>query len=88
MILALALVLLVLSGLYVTAFLRGRSLMQEEAAAGQDLVRLSSEVSSLEAAVQQEKEELETLRQEKAKQLEIYGIWMRETAELEELLVQ
>ena len=88
MILALALVLLVLSGLYITARLRGRSLMQEEAAAGQDLVRLSSEVSSLEAAVQQEKEELETLRQEKAKQLEIYGIWVRETAELEELLVQ
>ena len=88
MILALALVLLVLSGLYITALLRGRSLMQEEAAAGQDLVRLSSEVSSLEAAVQQEKEELETLRQEKAKQLEIYGIWVRETAELEELLVQ
>ena len=88
MILALALVLLVLSGLYIAAFLRGRSLMQAEAAAGQDLARLSSEVSSLEVAVQQEKEELETLRQEKAKQLEIYGIWMRETAELEELLVQ
>jgi hypothetical protein len=85
-ILVLLLLMLCASVLAVTVYNR----RLEETVSGQadEILRLEEEIKDLEALAQRTEDELVILEKEKAEELEIYGIWLRETEELKQFTGQ